>query len=136
MYPEQNGELPSIATSEAAARQHVEEIMAPAAPEQRTAPGAGSPTDPASMATAAAVPAAASPMMGPDPAQAAPAQDANAPAIADDVDLIEKEWVDKAKQIIDMTANEPYQQKQEMSRLKADYLQKRYNKVVKVDSPA
>lgn len=136
MYPEQNGELPAIATPEAAARQHVEEIMSPAAPEQRNAPGARMPADPATAATPVA-PQAAPPMASADePATAPASQVAGAPAIADDVDLIEKEWVDKAKQIIERTGNEPFEQKQEMDRLKADYLQKRYNKVVKADNPA
>lgn len=54
------------------------------------------------------------------------------PAIADDADLIEKEWVDKAKEIVTRTSQDPYTQNKEITRMKADYLKKRYNKDVKV----
>jgi hypothetical protein len=50
------------------------------------------------------------------------------PQIADDIDLIEKEWVVKAKEIVAKTKDDPYRQNQEMSKVKADYLKKRYNK--------
>lgn len=56
----------------------------------------------------------------------------NSPAIADDVDVIEKEWVDKAKQIVTSTKDNPYQQEKEVSKLQADYLMKRYGKKVKL----
>jgi hypothetical protein len=52
------------------------------------------------------------------------------PAIADDADLIEKEWVEKAKEIVEKTRNDPYLQNQEINKVKADYLKKRYNKDV------
>ncbi len=54
------------------------------------------------------------------------------PQIADDADLIEKEWIVKAKQIVEQTAKDPYRQNKEMSKVKADYLKKRYNKDLKV----
>jgi hypothetical protein len=54
------------------------------------------------------------------------------PTIADDTDLIEKEWVLKAKEIVERTKHDPYQQNKEVERIKADYLKKRYNKDVKV----
>lgn len=50
------------------------------------------------------------------------------PAAANDDDLIEKEWVDKAKQIIVQTRDDPYRREQEVSRLQVDYLRKRYGK--------
>lgn len=50
------------------------------------------------------------------------------PAIADDSDLIEKEWVVRAKQIVSSTHDDPYQQNRSIMRLRADYLKKRYNK--------
>src|SRR5688572_5767855 len=50
------------------------------------------------------------------------------PAVADDHDLIEKEWVVKAKQIVASTREDPHAQSRELSRFKADYLKKRYNK--------
>lgn len=53
--------------------------------------------------------------------------------IADDADLIEKEWVERAKAIVAQTKNDPYQQNKEISKVKAAYLKKRYNKDLKVD---
>ncbi len=54
------------------------------------------------------------------------------PLIADDVDVIEKEWVDKAKKIVSATKDDPHAQEKEVSKLQADYLQKRYNKQLKL----
>jgi hypothetical protein len=60
--------------------------------------------------------------------QAQPATNVTNPAIAGDDDLIEKEWVDKAKKIILETKDDPYKREQEVNRLQADYLFKRYGK--------
>jgi hypothetical protein len=54
------------------------------------------------------------------------------PLIADDTDLIEKEWVDKAKHIVEQTRHDPRQQNKEINTIKADYLKKRYNKDLKL----
>jgi hypothetical protein len=54
------------------------------------------------------------------------------PLAADDSDLIEKEWVTKAKAIVEKTKHDPYLETKEMSLFKADYLKKRYNKELKV----
>ncbi len=54
------------------------------------------------------------------------------PAIADDNDLIEKEWVAKAKQIVNKTKNDPHLQNIEMNQYKATYIKKRFNKDVKL----
>lgn len=50
------------------------------------------------------------------------------PLVANDDDLIEKEWVDKAKRIISDTRDDPYRREEEISRLQVDYLRKRYGK--------
>jgi hypothetical protein len=79
-----------------------------------------------------------------DPAASAPTDDpvataaahAAIPAIADDVDLIEKEWVEKAKQIVEQTKDDPYRQNEAMSKMKLDYLKKRYNREVKSQDEA
>ena len=55
------------------------------------------------------------------------------PLIADDADLIEKEWVLKAKAIVAQTAHDPNLQTKEMGKVKAEYLRKRYNKNLKLD---
>ena len=52
---------------------------------------------------------------------------------ADDADLIEKEWVEKAKAIVASTRHDPRTQNRELNKFKADYMQKRYNKTIKVD---
>lgn len=52
----------------------------------------------------------------------------DAPLLAADEDLIEKEWVDKAKKIILETKDDPYAREAAVTRLQADYLRKRYGK--------
>ncbi len=52
------------------------------------------------------------------------------PLVADDNDLIEKEWVAKAKKIIEENREDPHNQSKEMTLFKADYMKKRYNKVI------
>jgi hypothetical protein len=87
-------------------------------------------------AAAPAPPAAPDPATAPtdDPAPAAPTL--SSPAIADDVDLIEKEWVERAKQIVEQTKHDPYQQNQEMTKMKTEYLKKRYNRDIKAGGDA
>jgi len=52
------------------------------------------------------------------------------PLVAADEDLIEKEWVDKAKEIIQHTKDDPHTRTQRVNELQRDYLQKRYGRVV------
>lgn len=52
------------------------------------------------------------------------------PAAASDEDLIEKEWVEKAKQVVAGTRNDPHAQDVAVGKLQADYLKKRYGKVI------
>ena len=54
---------------------------------------------------------------------------------ASDTDRIEKEWVDKAKMVIERTKDDPYEQKNEMSKVKAEYIHRRFNKSIKADDP-
>jgi hypothetical protein len=54
------------------------------------------------------------------------------PQLADDSDLIEKEWVDKAKRIVQANLENPYEQSRELTSLKADYMKKRYNKDIRL----
>lgn len=53
---------------------------------------------------------------------------ASAPLVAADEDLIEKEWVDRAKKIIVSTKEDPYRREAEVSKLQVEYLRKRYGK--------
>lgn len=55
---------------------------------------------------------------------------ASTPSIADDADLIEKEWVEKAKEIVEKTRDNPFLQNKAISEIKVDYIKKRYNKDV------
>lgn len=64
----------------------------------------------------------------PDPTPVVATVVDNNPVVANDDDLIEKEWVDKAKKIIAETKDDPYRREQEVGRLQADYLRKRYGK--------
>lgn len=50
------------------------------------------------------------------------------PEEAADSDLIEKEWVLKAKQIVEHTSGDPFTMQEELSKVKADYMRKRYKK--------
>ena len=50
------------------------------------------------------------------------------PLTAAHEDLIEKEWVDKAKDIITSTLDDPHARGQQVSALQKDYLRKRYGK--------
>lgn len=61
------------------------------------------------------------------------AKDDDNPQIADDADLIEKEWVDKAKELVERTKSDPRQQNIALNKMKADYLKKRFNKVIKTE---
>ena len=64
------------------------------------------------------------------PAGAVAADDAAGPATAADDDLIEREWVEKAKKVVAETRNDPHAQDLAVGRLQADYLKKRYGKTV------
>lgn len=55
-----------------------------------------------------------------------------APIVAADDDVIEKEWVNKAKTVIKQTKGDPYAKEREVTKLQADYMQKRYGKEVKI----
>jgi hypothetical protein len=88
------------------------------------------PAVPAEVAPAAAqaAPVAPVPAMPPPPAPAATVTPTDTPAIADDVDVIEKEWIDKAQDIISKTKTDPYQEEEQIEGLQVDYLKKRYGK--------
>jgi hypothetical protein len=54
------------------------------------------------------------------------------PPAAEDSDLIEQEWVDKAKAIVNSNSHDPHTLNKEINKFKADYIKKRYNKEIKV----
>ena len=82
-------------------------------------------------AIAADAAAAGMPMMPPATVidlvtAATPASDS--PLVAADEDVIEKEWVDKAKKIIGETKDDPFARSNRVNELQKVYLQKRYSK--------
>ena len=79
------------------------------------------------------------PVAPPMPQPAAQSDDfsttnSDATASIDDNDLIEKEWVNKAKAIVERTRDDPHKQSEELSGVKAEYMKKRYDKNVKVST--
>jgi hypothetical protein len=52
----------------------------------------------------------------------------DSPTIANDDDLIEKEWVDKAKKIVAETKDDPYRREEAVSKMQVDYLKKRFGR--------
>ncbi|OGL30790.1 hypothetical protein A3F37_04210 [Candidatus Saccharibacteria bacterium RIFCSPHIGHO2_12_FULL_41_12] len=50
---------------------------------------------------------------------------------AGDVDVIEKEWIDKAKHIVEQNSSDPFEQQKMISQVKAEYIKKRFNKDIK-----
>jgi hypothetical protein len=53
--------------------------------------------------------------------------------IIEDTDLIEKEWVDKAKRIVERNRDDPYKQSEELTEAKVEFMKKQYNKTIKTD---
>ncbi len=100
----------------------------PASPERSPSVQATPPMAAPAIALPAPPPMAAAP-----PAASPPATGGQAiPLINDDGDLIEKEWVNKAKQIVERTRSDPHKQSEELTVVKADYMQKRYGKTIKL----
>jgi hypothetical protein len=60
----------------------------------------------------------------------------SSPPIADDIDVMEKAWVQKAKAIVGETRDDPHKQSNELSGVKRDYVFKRFNKELPYDHKA
>ncbi len=60
------------------------------------------------------------------------ADDTGLPLVANDHDLIEKEWVIKAKDIVNRTKNDPHARSGQMSKVKVGYVKKRFDKDIKL----
>ena len=124
-----NFELPQPGSPETDNQRTEKGAEAPAAaPEQ----AGKQPPQPVLPAIPDDIPAVDKPIIAVPPQDAAaghPASDHS----AQDVERIEPEWVNKAKAIISQTHDDPYMQKSEMSKVKAEYIQKRFNKQIKTD---
>lgn len=100
---------------------------------EQTAEARAAAADAASQAqpiTPVAIPAD---MTQPAPAPVAPT---TGPLTAADDDVIEKEWVDKAKKIILETKDNPYERSHRVNELQKDYLKKRYGKELGTKNPS
>src|SRR5437588_642777 len=53
------------------------------------------------------------------------------PAVASDVDVIEKEWVDAAESAVKTHTGDPHAEEEAFEDLQVDYLKKRYGKDIK-----
>lgn len=126
--------LPPVVAEQSPSHQSAEQTAQPevavSAPEQ------------APQIARAALPLATPPIPMPDPAAATAASargdDSNTTPVGalsgvDDSDLIEKEWVNKAKAIVERTKDDPYQQTEELTVVRADYMQQHYGKTIKTD---
>lgn len=126
-----NFELPHP-SGETAPRPGIGSSESVSAQEQYTTPGASNPAGTvASTALAAPDPLAALGITTP----ATHTVSGHAAGLsAEDADLIEKTWVEKAKQIVTETHGDPHKQNNEINKVKADYIKKRYNKDIKLAS--
>jgi hypothetical protein len=105
----------------------LEPTPAPAASEAAPQPPAAGAPAPAQL-TAADVAAA----MAATPLPLAPVlPPAAIPVAADDVDVVEPEWVAAAEQVMTQTAGNPYAEEEGFETLQVDYLKKRYGHEVK-----
>ena len=98
-------------------------------PETETGPHLGSGTTP-TQAQPPQPPVIVQPTAAPINDFASTTDDSATPANAKDIDLIEKEWVAKAKKVISNTRNDPYMQEKQIAKLMRDYVKKRYGKIV------
>lgn len=101
-----------------------------ASAERGSAPPAATPSP--FQVAAPAQPAPAAPVIQTPSDVTRTSKSDKAKLIKDD-DLIEKEWVDKAKRIVEQTREDPHQQSEQLTMVKADYMQKEYNKTIKVN---
>lgn len=69
-----------------------------------------------------------------DPGSSMPADNHARGGPAADKDRIEKHWVERAKSIIEQTKDDPFTQKSEVSKVKAEYIKQRFNKQIKTDT--
>lgn len=83
----------------------------------------------ASQSTPIIIPDTPAPVIGSD--------DNNLPTVpvqtTDHKDQIEKQWLERAKSVVAVTKDDPFKQKAEMSKVKAEYIQKKFNKKIRVD---
>lgn len=130
--PEQSPQQEALAQGAAGherALSHLTELSVGAKVE-REAPLAPSTSDTAAAAQASTAVMPAIPLPAPVQDDVQTTDDAGMPLVAADEDLIEKEWVAKAKKVILETKDDPYRREQEVKRIQIDYVRKRYGRVI------
>ena len=79
-------------------------------------------------------PLPAAPAQPPTAQQPAPEASPAAPVVADtNDDTVDDEWINKARAIAEQYKGDPYTQSNALSKLKAEYLQARHGKIIKVN---
>ena len=74
------------------------------------------------------------PLNDPHLVTAQSSDDSSNPIVAEDGDVLEKEWVDKAKKIVTSTKNDPREQTNQFVKMRYDYVKKRYGKEIVLPS--
>lgn len=118
MRPEDNGSDGGINLPDANSRDGIQDSSTPAGPPQQSTSGSLAPNQTTSSSVSEDV---------------SEAQPLNEPVVAEDSDLIEQQWVYKAKAIVDSTRDDPHAQNKEINKVKAEYIKKRYNREIKTD---
>jgi hypothetical protein len=117
-----------------AEQQHEQAVEAPPArPEQV---GKQAPKQPALPAVPDGIPAIDQPILAAPPQKLARPIDTDPHMTAADIDRIEHVWVDKVKDVQARTQDDPYIRSSEVSKIKAEYNLKRFNKQIKADEAA
>ncbi len=101
--------------------------QAPAAPERATTP-----QPPPAQVAVPAITLPLPPTAATSSSQVAAVSGQTAASALDDNDLIEKEWVNKAKQIVALNREDPFKQSEELTVFRADYMKKHYDKHIKL----
>jgi len=126
-----NFELPAPQSLEESGNQHEDTGRGPATPELNRGaeqPGAAA----QSMAqSAATIPIPDDAAQAAHPSVTTPGP-AITPALGTTADLIEKEWVEKAKAIVEQTRSDPHLQTSQISKFKASYIKTNFDKDIKV----
>lgn len=125
---------PPAEQRQAASNASVETDNLPATPEQAPTGAESAPNNAAAQAMPT-IPPLAAPSSGGTAVQTDDSSTTKmgGSKVLQDDDLIEKEWVNKAKRIVEHTRNDPHQQSEQLTLVKADYMKKRYNKTIKVE---
>ncbi len=127
----QSREVPPV-TAEQAPRQSFE--VMPSAGERAETHEQAMPAQPAPPVPAATTIALPAPVQTTSNQVSSASIGHSTPVTASDDGLIEREWVDKAKKIVQLNKSDPYTQEHEVSKLQADYIKKRYGKDVRLPS--